>query len=88
MKKVFKKKVDLVSKYQQVFNTKEGKDILFDLMEKHHVFSPSYTGDKYDAIFREGERNVINYIITQLSYDRRQLLSEYQKYSKETKGAN
>lgn len=50
------------------FSTREGFDVLADLMAFCHANAISYgQGDQFETAFREGERNVFLYILSQLS---------------------
>ena len=54
--------------YGLTFSTREGFDVLADLMAFCHVNAISYgRGDQCETAFREGERNVFLYILSQLS---------------------
>ena len=54
--------------YGLTFSTREGFDVLEDLMAFCHANAISYgQGDQYETAFREGERNVFLYILSQLS---------------------
>jgi len=68
-KKLGLKKADIVSDYKLVFGSEAGERVLFDLMKVGHFMGPSYQGDVHDCIFAEGERNIVNYILTLLKQD-------------------
>lgn len=54
--------------YGLTFSTREGFAVLEDLMAFCHANAISYgQGDQYETAFREGERNVFLYILSQLS---------------------
>lgn len=63
------KKADLVSDYKLLFGSEAGERVLFDLMKVGHFMGPSYQGDLHDCVFHEGERNIVNYILTMLKQD-------------------
>jgi len=73
------KHVNAVINYQDVFTSEKGEAVLFDLCKKFHSFSTSYQGDTTDCIFREGERNVINFILSQLQQDPAKLLKHFRE---------
>jgi hypothetical protein len=50
---------DLVVIYKQAFGTEQGKQVLFDLMDKFHVLN-SHKGDA----FSEGQRSVVLHIMS------------------------
>jgi len=64
---------------KEIFNTEKGTEVLYALAKRFHYFQPSYNGNANDCIFREGERNVINYIMTQLQQNPAKLLDQYRK---------
>lgn len=74
-KTVVEKRLESESKAKQLrisygltFSTREGFDVLTDLMNFCHANAISYgQGDQYETAFREGERNVFLYILSQLS---------------------
>lgn len=54
--------------YGMVFSTREGFEVLKDIAAMCHINEISYVrGDLDETIFREGERNVFLYILSQLS---------------------
>jgi hypothetical protein len=76
MAKKSNKALDKVIDYRNVFSTSEGKRVLYDLMKVCHFMHSSFTGDSTEIIFREGERNVVNYILTMLKQDPELILEE------------
>lgn len=62
--------------YGLTFSTSEGFDVLKDLCGFCHVNAPSYVSrDTHETAFREGERNVFLYILSQLSDEMKQKIS-------------
>ncbi len=63
--------IDYVKLYQEVFGTPSGKMVLMDLCNRFHMMSA--TRRKEDNIgdmeFREGQRNVMLYLLSQVNYD-------------------
>lgn len=49
---------ELRADYAETFGTRNGKRVLWHLLQGCHLFSPTYTGDALSGAFREGERNV------------------------------
>ena len=82
-KSISMKKADLVSDYKLVFNSESGQRVLYDLMKVGHFMGPSYQGDIHDCIFAEGERNVVNYIMTMMKQDPVQLKKMIDKQEEE-----
>jgi len=65
-----KKQVGVISAYQKVFNSTEGKLVLDDLMKTHHIMTSTFSGKNSDEVlFREGERNTVLRIMTLLKMD-------------------
>lgn len=57
------------------FSTAEGFEVLQDLQAFCHDKEVTYTrGDTHESAFREGERNVFLFILSQLSTELRQKL--------------
>ncbi|MFA5158675.1 MAG: hypothetical protein WC451_05835 [Patescibacteria group bacterium] len=54
--------------YGLTFSTQTGFEVLKDILKFTHAFSTSYVpGDQIETAFREGERNVFIYILSNLS---------------------
>lgn len=70
--------------YKEVFGTEIGKKVLHDLCKRYHALS-SHTPRMSDAEmrFREGERNVILYILHQCNYDIERYINEREHYKME-----
>jgi hypothetical protein len=83
MAKKSNKTVDKIIDYRNVFSTPEGKRVLYDLMKTCHFLHSSFTGDQVEIVFREGERNVVNYIMTMLKQDPEIILEEIRKREQE-----
>lgn len=63
------KQYTLALDYRKVFGSPEGQRVLFDLMKAHHMLSPVFRKDKDEALFHDGERNVVLRIMTKLKMD-------------------
>lgn len=74
-----RKRVNLIIAYQDTFKTKKGQEVLHDLMKRCHYFHSSFTGNSEETIFREGERNVINMILTELNLSPSEILKYLEK---------
>lgn len=68
-KNIALKKADLVADYKLLFESEAGQRVLYDILKQCHFMTTSYQGDLHDCVFREGERNVSNYILTMLKQD-------------------
>jgi hypothetical protein len=70
--------------YKEVFGTEMGKQVLHDLCKRYHALSshgPKTTNEMMR--FREGERNVILYILHQCNYDIEKYINEQKHYQME-----
>ena len=88
MEKAEKKMETLVENLiylQEVFGTERGQKCLFELCKHFHYFQSSYQGDINDCIFREGERNVINFIMAKLEQSPRKIMDDFRRRLKEEK---
>jgi hypothetical protein len=74
-----KKKLDQVFLYQSVFNSDDGKKVLFDMMKVHHVFGSTFSKDPYETALKEGERNTVLRILSILQIDPEKLLEDINK---------
>lgn len=75
----------LVSTYQYVFSTPEGKLVLEDLERSHHVHSTTFSPQAEKAIyFAEGERNVVLRIKALLNRDLKQMEERMKNAQKPT----
>ena len=75
--------IDRVILIQKVFKTEDGQKLLHDLLKRFHYFSPSFSKDPYETAFKEGERNVLNFILTQMQRDPAKELDAILKHFKE-----
>jgi hypothetical protein len=70
MSKAVPKQVKLLSQYHNVFNSPDGREVLYDMMRAHGFLSTNYksgvSGDK-DLLVLEGERNVIVRLLAKLN---------------------
>lgn len=74
-KKAEKNFVTKVIDYKNVFNSKQGKRVLYDLMRQHHVLQTTFAKNDtpHEISFKEGARMVIIRILTLLQQDPRKL---------------
>lgn len=73
------KHVKTLIDYKDFFETTKGKNVLYDLMKRFHYFQTSYVKEApYETSFREGERNVLNFILYQLQQNPAKVLEEMQ----------
>lgn len=74
-----KKKMDQVASYQSVFNSEDGKKVLYDMMKVHHIFGSTFSKDPYESALKEGERNAVLRILSILQIDPQKLLEDINK---------
>lgn len=57
------------ARYKDVFGTKHGKEVLEDLCNIYHLNSTTYRkdGNVEDTIYREGQRSVILFLLSQIN---------------------
>lgn len=68
--------------YQAIFNSPQGRAVLHDLMETHGMLRSNYTKDPSEALFKEGERNVVLRILTLLNTNPTTLLERIEEHEK------
>jgi len=78
-----KKQIKKITDYQSVFNSLEGKAVLIDLMDAHHILRPTYTKDVNDALVNEGERRVVLRILGLLKINPNTLLERIEENEKQ-----
>jgi hypothetical protein len=65
-----KKQVKLIRIYQRIFNSDEGKQVLYDLMRRSNTLSSSFNGMDYLTMaYNEGRRSIILYILSMIDSD-------------------
>lgn len=74
-----KKKLDQVANYQFVFNSEEGKKVLYDMMKTHYVIGSTFSKDPYEMALKEGERNTVLRVLSILKIDPQKLLEDINK---------
>jgi hypothetical protein len=63
--------IDYVKMYQEVFGTPSGQQVLMDMCNRFHMMGATRKAGDVDGDmeFREGQRNVMLYVLTQVNYD-------------------
>lgn len=69
-----KKKVALIHDYIRVFSSDEGQAVLKDLMENSYLLQPTAANTEAISLRNEGKRELMLYILHNLSYDVKSLL--------------
>lgn len=65
--------------YKRTFSSDQGQRVLHDLMREHKMMHSTYTRDKDEMIYMEGQRNVVLRILTLLEVDPEKLRAKYQE---------
>lgn len=56
--------------YRKVFKSPEGERVMKDLWRQFHGMAVTYfRGDSHETAFREGQRNVILFLMNELNFD-------------------
>lgn len=63
---------ELIIAYKRVFGTPEGKQVLYDLMNRFHILNP-IRGDSIERAEKEGQRQVVSLIMGQCAINLNQL---------------
>ena len=60
----------LKKNYEFIFNTNEGKEVLFDLEKRcHYHATTNIKGDSHESAYMEGQRSVLLFIKSMLQND-------------------
>jgi|TARA_B110000977_G_scaffold148401_1_gene188193 acyl-CoA-binding protein len=60
----------LKKNYEFIFNTDEGKEVLFDLEKRcHYHATTNVKGDSHESAYMEGQRSVLLFIKSMLQND-------------------
>jgi len=60
----------LKKNYEFIFNTDEGKEVLFDLEKRcHYHATTNIKGDSHESAYMEGQRSVLLFIKSMLQND-------------------
>ena len=72
------KPIDYVKMYKDVFESPTGKLVLIDMCNRFHMMATTRKkGDTVgDMEFREGQRNVMLYILSMVNYDLEKFFKE------------
>ncbi len=70
--------------FQRLFESNDGKLVLYDLMRHFHFMRSSYDKDPLAMAFKEVERNVLLYIMSALKVD----IEEAKQYIEQAGGKN
>lgn len=66
----------IVSKYQRVFGSSEGRDVLHDMMKSNFVLRSTFVpGDAQATAYQEGQRESVLAILNMLKLDPSQFLN-------------
>jgi hypothetical protein len=76
------KSVKKLIDYSDLFASEVGQRVLYDLCKRFHYFQTSYNGNVNDTLFKEGERNVINFILFNLQQNPEKILNSFRDMMK------
>lgn len=68
-KKTGDKNIDLVTTYQNLFDTEDGKTVLYDLLGKMRFFTSTLGENPEDTSRKEGQREAVVYILEMVNKD-------------------
>ena len=73
------KKVRTLIEFQDFFKTKAGETVLYDLQKRFGYFVTSYCGNGQtdEMTFKEGQKNVLNYIHYQMKLEPAKILENF-----------
>jgi len=75
-RKVEQEAIDTINAYKKVFNSEEGKRVIFDLMNRTGFFSNQLLSSE-EIIYKEGQRSIITQITGLIGVDSQKLLNIY-----------
>lgn len=64
-----KQHLQLVQDYQDTFLSESGKRVLDDIMQRFFLFSPTMSEHHADMAFKEGQRNVVLFVLSKTKID-------------------
>jgi len=64
-----KRQMERIVLYKKVFSGEHGSSLLKDLLVRCHIKESTMCKDPYDTAFKEGERSIGLFILSQLGYD-------------------
>ena len=67
------------------FKTDDGQEMLLDLMERTQFAMPSTTTDPMQLVYREGQRNLVLYMMGLSNYSQREILAIVERAAHERK---
>lgn len=63
------KAIDKAKNYDEVFRSATGELVLYDLVTEVGFLSKNFSPDPYENAYLSGQRDLISYIMKNLSYD-------------------
>lgn len=76
---IVKKQEKLIQHYKDLFSSPVGIIVLNDLMTRFSLYRTTFSKETNEIIFREGERNVIFFIMHMLDIDPEKYLRMYRE---------
>lgn len=62
-------KIDILKSYHKVFDSEEGREVLFDMMKTNGMFSSTFNENPYTMAYLEGRRSFISDLVALLGKD-------------------
>jgi hypothetical protein len=72
-------RLDAITQLQAVFDSEEGKKVLYELMKSCHMLHSTFDPNPQEMAYREGERSVVLRILNTLNVDPIQLLKRIEE---------
>lgn len=66
----------LGEKFNYIFTLPEGDDVLRDLCNFCHILGTTYSPERLDMVFREGQRSVAMYILQRMKTQPYEIIKE------------
>jgi len=76
---VLKRRVDLIKTYKKLFNSDDGKLIIYDLMKVGNFLRPTAGKNEMDTLLNEGKRELCLYILEMLEKNLDEVLDIYRQ---------
>lgn len=73
------KQLKRIANYQKCFETKEGKAVLIDLIDKYFFSSEAQTNDTNMTFFAAGQRALVKHILDLLKFNANDLYKKLEK---------
>lgn len=79
------RRLKVINAYKELFKTPAGKTVLQDMMARFHMCGPVFDMEPIAMAHKEGQRDVVLFILDKLNFDDKQLLQEIEDAHREEK---